>query len=101
MLLQSLTKKYFLHFKVSNEKSFCTGKIKNKDYNAMVLVVKKWRKPENANGNGKTRQQIVYYVTVQRLYQGITISYSIISTCVTVISLTLYAKYGLQGPNFH
>jgi len=56
-------KKYSLHFKVSNEKSFCTGKIKNKDYNAMVVVVKKWRKPKNANGNGKTRQQIVYYVT--------------------------------------
>jgi len=29
----------------------------------MVLVVKKWWKPKNANGNGKTKQQIVYYVT--------------------------------------
>jgi len=56
-------KKYFLQFKLPDEKSFCTGKIKNTDYNAMVLVVKKWRKPKNANGNGKTKQQIVYYVT--------------------------------------
>jgi hypothetical protein len=46
---------------ITNEgKSFCTGKIKNKNYNAMLLVVKKWRQPKNANGNGKTRQ---YYVT--------------------------------------
>jgi len=56
-------KKYSLHFKLSDEKSFCTRKIKKKDYNAMMLVVKKWRKPKNANGNGKTKQQIVSYVT--------------------------------------
>lgn len=29
----------------------------------MVFVVKKWRKPKNANGNAKTSWQIVYYVT--------------------------------------
>ena len=52
------------------------------------------------NGNGKKRWQIVYYVTQYKDFAKVlftfTVSYSIISTRVTAISLTPYEKYGLQ-----